>query len=86
VVVEDVGAAAANKVDVIIFTYAIMPTTFVPLGGSKGRTGIPYPQAPPILKMVIIKSNDWYYKTGSLPSTATGSCSRNILNAIKRRT
>jgi hypothetical protein len=64
-----------------------MPTSFVPLGGSKGRSGLPYPQAPPIMAMVIVKSNDWYYKTGSQPACGVGgACNRNILNAVKRRT
>ena len=70
-----------------MFFIIYMPTSFMPLGGSKGRSGLPYPQAAPVMSMYMIKSNDWYYKTGSQPSCPVGgSCNRGTLNAIRRRT
>lgn len=42
---------------------------------------------PPFKHMVLIKSNDWYYKPHSMPSCGVGgSCNRALLNRKKRRT
>ena len=50
-----------------------------------------YPLSSPYLLtpmgMVFIKSNNWYYKPGSLPAAGVGgSCNRGLLNYKRRRT
>lgn len=48
--------------------------------------GLVYPCSPVITSMKIIKSNDWYYKPGSVSSTTGGASTGGIMGAKKRRT
>jgi len=60
-------------------------TFFMRIGGSGGRGGQIY--SPNLMSSLIYKSNDWFYKPGSLAAGGTGrTCSRGILRAVKRRT
>lgn len=41
----------------------------------------------PVQRMTLIKSNNWYYKPHSLPSSGVGGrCNRALLNYKKKRT
>ena len=54
---------------------------------SGGRSGISYSPQMASRMSNIVKSNDWFYKPGSLSAGGPGrTCSAGILSAVKRRT
>ena len=72
---------------IILSAIYIMGNSFFNTFTSGGRSGVSYSTSLENRMKNIVKSNDWFYKPGSLSAGGPGrTCSRGILSAVKRRT